>query len=633
VRREPDHRPVPARNPGAEPGSAQDEAPEGGLDLLTLYEAHRERILRYCLALLRNPEDAEDAAQETFARAAQQVARLEGDAAAYLTTVARNVCYDVVRHRTRRGTRDLDSVVVVDDRVGPERRAVASELAKHLWGYLNSDERTFLAHSFAGFRYEEIAEMTGRSVPAVSVSICRARQRMRQLSGALGAAAALPLLAHRIVERLRRGVETLGSTTSAMASLDPAVLTAVILGTAGSLTSVVAGTTVAGPRLTAVAVAPVVGTSPNSPGRTAGVAAHTPPSASTEQTRPGGASPAGSSSLSAPITSAVPGSNASPRDVQFSSISTSPGYSSDHTAYAAGSDIRTCPSGQVCPVLFVTHDRGVTWTQRSAVGFSGGTVMIPAGYPSDATLFAAGPQGLLTSPDGGDHFSAVTQLTGPVALAPETAPGAARVAVVQGTVWVYQEATRQLTAGPAVPAGVVPESALYATPEVLLIVGQQYEVVPAPHRVPVIVRCDAGGCATTASFPQDADIHLATSGSALLAWSAARVYRSTDLGGSFDTVLDSGGAGITAVGVSSLSGGQLRAIVAEVTASGTPRLLAADAAMSSWTMLPTTLLSNSITAIAPFSDGRIASAVTLGPQGGFGLRCLVASTSSWQTHC
>jgi RNA polymerase sigma-70 factor (ECF subfamily) len=629
---------VPACDPdGAASPGFSGAAPPGGLDLLTLYEAHRERILRYCLSFLKNPEDAEDAAQETFTRAAPQVARLEGDATAYLTTVARNVCYDVVRHRSRKGTRDLDSVEVIDDGVGPERRAVASELAKQMWGHLNTDERTFLAHSFAGFRYEEIAALTGRSVPAVSVSICRARQRLRQLSGALGAAATLPVLVGRALDRLwKRGAEAAGNTASAMGALDPSMVAAVILGAVGTVANAVNGGSQPAPHVSAVNVATPALSPFTLPDRAASIATRAPLAVAAES----GATPAptsapnGASPTPAVLAPGLPGTNASPQDVQFTSISASPNYERDHTAYAVGSDMRTCPSGQVCPVLFSTRDGGSSWMQRAALGFTGGAVMVPSGFPRDPTVFVAGPQGLLASTDGGDHFSPISQVTGPSAVAPGSAPGLAHVAVVQGTVWMYQQATGRLAAGPALPAGIVAESAMFASPDVLLIVGQQYQVLPAPHRVPVIVRCNSNACASTTAF-EDPDVRLATGppGSPLLAYSSKRVYRSTDLGTSFTSILDAGADSITAVATASLFAGQLRTVVAELSAAGAPRLVIGDPSTGAWSTLPTALLDGGVTAIAPFGDGRIASAVTLGPQGGYGLRCLAELASSWRPAC
>jgi RNA polymerase sigma factor (sigma-70 family) len=638
VRREPDQRSVPAPSSATEatPGGA--EAPEGVLDLLTLYEVHRERIQRYCLSLLKNPADAEDATQETFARAAPQVDRLEGDATAYLTTVARNVCYDMVRHRSRRGTRDLDSVVVIDDRIGPERHAVASELAKQLWGHLNHDERTFLAHSFAGFRYDEIAKRTGRSVPAVTVSICRARQRLRRLPGTLGAAALLPLTLPRIIERLwRRGADNAGSVASAMAALDPAMVAAVLIGAASTLST--AAYAPATPTRGATAVAPATPQVAELPAPDRASSITTPASLAVTATGSAAHTPSASTSPSraASIAPALPGSNASPEDVQFTSISTSPNYQRDHTAYASGTDARSCPSGQVCPVLFATSDGGSTWTQRTAVGYTAGAVMIPSGYPLDPTIFVAGPQGLLASSDGGDHFNTVAQLTGPTALAPGSAPGSAQIAIVQGTVWLYHQVTGRMTAGPAIPAGVMPESAMYATPDVLLVVGQRYDVVPTPHRTPVIVRCDSTTCTTVATFGQDADIQFAPApvapGAALLAFSKYRVYQSKDLGASFSTLLDAGGNTVSSVGMTALGTGQMRTVVAEMSPAGVPQLSLADGATGTWISLPTTLLGAAVTSVAPFGDGRIITAVALGPQGGYGLRCLAGMTSTWQPSC
>ena len=70
-----------------------------------LYQAHRAAVLRVCSRILRNADDAADATQEVFLIALESLdpAAKNGTARAWLLTVARNHCLDLLRRRKRLG--------------------------------------------------------------------------------------------------------------------------------------------------------------------------------------------------------------------------------------------------------------------------------------------------------------------------------------------------------------------------------------------------------------------------------------------------------------------------------------------------------------------------------------------------
>ena len=83
----------------------------GGADLVQfarLYEGHHIDVLRYALVLVRNREEAEDVAAETFARAWRAWAggsRPPGQDVAWLLAIARNIATDRWRRIRRRASR------------------------------------------------------------------------------------------------------------------------------------------------------------------------------------------------------------------------------------------------------------------------------------------------------------------------------------------------------------------------------------------------------------------------------------------------------------------------------------------------------------------------------------------------
>ena len=68
-----------------------------------LYARYYERLLRFCLRRLNDRHEAEDAAQEAFARAWKALPRFAGERRFYpwLTVIAGNICTDMLRRRSR----------------------------------------------------------------------------------------------------------------------------------------------------------------------------------------------------------------------------------------------------------------------------------------------------------------------------------------------------------------------------------------------------------------------------------------------------------------------------------------------------------------------------------------------------
>jgi RNA polymerase sigma-70 factor (ECF subfamily) len=70
----------------------------------TLVERHGSNIYHLCLRIMGNPEDAHDAAQDTFLVAMRKLDQFRGDAAfsTWLHRVGVNACYDALRRKKRR---------------------------------------------------------------------------------------------------------------------------------------------------------------------------------------------------------------------------------------------------------------------------------------------------------------------------------------------------------------------------------------------------------------------------------------------------------------------------------------------------------------------------------------------------
>jgi RNA polymerase sigma-70 factor, ECF subfamily len=78
------------------------EGDQGAFALLV--QRHQDRVYHLCLRILGNPDDAHDAAQDTFLTVVRKLDQFRGDAAftTWLHRVGVNACYDSLRRKKRR---------------------------------------------------------------------------------------------------------------------------------------------------------------------------------------------------------------------------------------------------------------------------------------------------------------------------------------------------------------------------------------------------------------------------------------------------------------------------------------------------------------------------------------------------
>lgn len=130
---------------------------------------------------LGSPGEEADLVQETYLRALRSLPSYRGDASvkAWLYAIARNVCADHVRQRTR--VRHLHQRLVADSdersESGPREPSVHL-----LLGQLGADQRdAFVLTQVLGFRYEEAAETLGCPIGTIRSRVARARAELAEL--------------------------------------------------------------------------------------------------------------------------------------------------------------------------------------------------------------------------------------------------------------------------------------------------------------------------------------------------------------------------------------------------------------------------------------------------------------------
>jgi RNA polymerase sigma-70 factor (ECF subfamily) len=160
-----------------------------------LYAKHAREVYQYALAVLTNPDDAEDVTQTTFLnafRALEQGAHPHRPHN-WLIAIAHNVCrmrWRQASHRPREVALDaVPEPVAPDDDDRPDLDQVLHALAQ-----LSFNQRAALVmRELEGRSYKEIAGVLGLSVGAVEALLFRARRRLKLQRQALGVLSTAPL--------------------------------------------------------------------------------------------------------------------------------------------------------------------------------------------------------------------------------------------------------------------------------------------------------------------------------------------------------------------------------------------------------------------------------------------------------
>ena len=155
-----------------------------------IFDRYGRPIISFIYDMVGSRDLAEDLTQETFVRAFKNLRGLRDDSklSTWLFGIAKNVARESLRYRHRA----IDKVGIEDDRVielsdgklPPDRELLDKELNSVIHdalGALDEDKRlVFTLKVFQQRSYEEIAEITGSSIPKLKTDLHRARTEMRR---------------------------------------------------------------------------------------------------------------------------------------------------------------------------------------------------------------------------------------------------------------------------------------------------------------------------------------------------------------------------------------------------------------------------------------------------------------------
>jgi RNA polymerase sigma-70 factor, ECF subfamily len=190
-----------------------------------IHDRYAPRVHSVCRRMLHNPDDAAEAAQETFLRVYQGLPSFNGRyrLGAWVVRIATNVCLDQLRAHSRRPA-DLTPLEILDlesapvDECDPAivfmRHAEGKKVRKILQSLPPMHRAAIVLRDFEGVSYAEIAEVLGISECQVKALLHRARRGFRRQWTGSFASLFAPLVA---LKRLYRPVKS-----DAAAHLTPA---------------------------------------------------------------------------------------------------------------------------------------------------------------------------------------------------------------------------------------------------------------------------------------------------------------------------------------------------------------------------------------------------------------------------
>jgi RNA polymerase sigma factor (sigma-70 family) len=231
---------VLARRLGARPGLDPADVGVG-----TLFDEHAPMVLGICRYLLRDPQAAEDAAQETFLSAHRSLLRgtRPRDPAAWLATIARNQC-----RRTWKAapTAPLDEGTVgtiLDPADIVAERADLAEVTRAIAELPERQRQALVLREFWGLSYDQVAAAMRLSGSAVDSLLSRARRRLSERLGYIPRAArgalVVPASLREDLSRLIPGLDSAGSAAGVASGVGGAA-TLASLGSAPLVTKVAA---------------------------------------------------------------------------------------------------------------------------------------------------------------------------------------------------------------------------------------------------------------------------------------------------------------------------------------------------------------------------------------------------------
>ncbi|MBP7177250.1 MAG: sigma-70 family RNA polymerase sigma factor [Thermoclostridium sp.] len=163
----------------------------------TLIQAHQKKVYNIALRMTKNPEDAQELAQDTLVRAFVSIKKFRGEASfsTWLYRIAMNVCTDFLRKRNKAvvismeqgaaGSENEQPIQLPEEGPGPDEQSEKRQLrqlVKSAMDSLSAEHRQVLVlRDLMDLSYKDIAHSLDVSEGTIKSRINRAREGLKQV--------------------------------------------------------------------------------------------------------------------------------------------------------------------------------------------------------------------------------------------------------------------------------------------------------------------------------------------------------------------------------------------------------------------------------------------------------------------
>lgn len=162
-----------------------------------LLDDYQQKVFSTCISFIPNKEDAEDVAQEVFLEVFKSIAKFKGDAklSTWIYRIATNKCLEFIRKKnTKKRFAFMQSILgneIPIDKTSyftefnhPGILLENKEKSKIIYKAINtlpdSQKVVFTLAKIDGKSYQEIVEITGKSLSSVESTMFRAKQSLKE---------------------------------------------------------------------------------------------------------------------------------------------------------------------------------------------------------------------------------------------------------------------------------------------------------------------------------------------------------------------------------------------------------------------------------------------------------------------
>jgi RNA polymerase sigma-70 factor (ECF subfamily) len=150
-----------------------------------LVEKYKSPIYKLTYRMTGNPEDAADLTQDTFIRAYLYLWRYNprNKFFTWLYTIALNLIKNHLRKNKRyKSSEEINTIPLADNNPSPEANLIEAQEISWCLMRLDDELRALLIMKYQQeLSFEEIAEITGKSLSAVKMRIYRGLEKLKEL--------------------------------------------------------------------------------------------------------------------------------------------------------------------------------------------------------------------------------------------------------------------------------------------------------------------------------------------------------------------------------------------------------------------------------------------------------------------